>query len=272
MSNQMNHLRSDCENCFGLCCVALPFAKSADFAINKEGGIPCPNLESDNRCRIHSKLRNKGFKGCTSYECFGAGQKVSQDTFEGRDWRDHPKLAKEMFEVFPVMQQLHEMLCYLTEALRLESARPIHSELRVAQEKTDSLTNLEPHLIIGLDVSVHRAVVNDLLLKASQLVRFNSASGKINEKKKKEDFIGAKLRGSDLRRANLRGALFIAADLRKADMRYADLIGADFREADLSGANLTGSIFLTQSQVNSANGDVHTNLPESLRMPGHWVK
>ncbi len=57
---------------------------------------------------------------------FGAGQKTSQMTFGGRDWRQSPESAKQMFEVFPIMQQLHELLWYLTEALTLQPARPIH--------------------------------------------------------------------------------------------------------------------------------------------------
>lgn len=88
MPNQIKHLtrmrdslRPDCENCFGLCCVALPYGKSSDFARDKEGGIPCSNLTSEYRCKIHQNLRTKGFRGCTVYECFGAGQKVSQITF-----------------------------------------------------------------------------------------------------------------------------------------------------------------------------------------------
>ena len=68
---------------------------------------------------------------------------------------------------------------------------------------------------------------------------------------------------------NLRGTLLIASDLREADLRESDLIGADLREADIRGANLIGSIFLTQVQVNSANGDRHTKLPPSLSMPTH---
>ncbi|MRT44737.1 pentapeptide repeat-containing protein, partial [Xylella fastidiosa subsp. multiplex] len=67
-------LRGDCEHCFGLCCVALPFTASADFAIDKEAGRPCPNLRTDHRCGIHARLRDKGFTGCTVYDCFGAGQ------------------------------------------------------------------------------------------------------------------------------------------------------------------------------------------------------
>ena len=261
-------LRADCLNCFGLCCVALPFAKSADFAVDKEAGTPCSNLQSDFRCGIHKNLRNEGFRGCVGYECFGAGQKVSQVTYNGIDWRDDPSLAKEMFEVFPIMQQLHEMLCYLNEAIGLEEAQPISKELKTAFEETERLTTLNSSSIIALNVPAHRAKVNELLLRTSELVR-----AKISPKKniKKRDFIGAKLKGADLRGTNLRGTLLIAADLRKSDLRGADLIGADLRDADLRGANLTDSLFLTQAQVNSAKGDLTTILPSAIKRPDHWI-
>jgi uncharacterized protein YjbI with pentapeptide repeats len=275
--NILNHLNADCEKCFGLCCVALPYAKSADFALDKAGGTPCSNLNADYRCDVHTNLRKIGYRGCTVYECFGAGQKVSQVTYGGVDWRESPALAKEMFQVFPIMQQLHEMLRYLTEALSLEAAKPILQELQIALMETEKLTNLSPKAILEINVPAHRAIVNDLLLKTSELVR-----GKVELKKNKNpktqkvlrrgrDLIGAKLRGADLTGANLRGAILIAADLREADMRMTDLIGADFRDTDLSGANLRGSIFLTQAQVNSANGNKNTKLPASLTLPDHWL-
>ncbi|MCD2456791.1 pentapeptide repeat-containing protein, partial [Staphylococcus aureus] len=81
------------QHCFGLCCVALPYAKSADFAFDKDGGTPCRNLQSNYQCSIHKDLREKGFRGCSAYECFGAGQKVSQITYEGKDWRNSPETA-----------------------------------------------------------------------------------------------------------------------------------------------------------------------------------
>ncbi|WP_066254564.1 pentapeptide repeat-containing protein [Neobacillus drentensis] len=263
----LKNLSSDCENCFGLCCVALPYAISADFAVDKEAGTPCPNLQSDYSCKIHKKLREKGFKGCVGYECFGAGQKVSQVTFGGNDWRDNPDLAKEMFDVFPIMQQLHEMLCYLNEALSIEEARPIFKELRSALANTEKLTNLSAQSILELDIPAHRGKVNDLLFRTSEHAR-----ARVSTKKdvKRRDFLGAKLKGANLRGANLRGALLIAADLRKADMRVADLIGADLRDADLHGANLAGCLFLTQAQINSAKGDRTTKLPRALRIPDHW--
>ncbi|TCP28838.1 uncharacterized protein YjbI with pentapeptide repeats [Scopulibacillus darangshiensis] len=262
-----NSLRADCERCFGLCCVALPFAASADFTIDKDAGKPCPNLQSDFRCGIHKDLRQKGFKGCTVFDCFGAGQKVSQVTFGGDDWREGPETAKKMFDVFPVMQQLHEMLWYLTEALTLAAARPIHKELGSALQETERLTQLSPDSLKELDVPAHRANVNNLLLKTSELAR--AKKGKKPDRRG-ADLMGANLKGTDLSRANLRGAYLIGADLRDADLRMADLIGADFRDADLSGADLTGSIFLTQAQVNAAKGDTKTKLPSPLTRPTHW--
>lgn len=41
------------------------------------------------------------------------------------------------------------------------------------------------------------------------------------------------------------------------------------RDAEIKGANFKGSIFLTQVQINSANGDRHTKLPSSLSIG--WV-
>ncbi|MFD7943372.1 pentapeptide repeat-containing protein [Streptomyces sp. NPDC059744] len=244
-------LRADCANCFGLCCVALTLTRSADFAVNKDAGQPCHNLKDDFRCGIHTELRTQGFPGCTVYDCFGAGQKVSQETFDGQDWRQAPQTAQQMFQVFPVMRQLHELLWYLTEALTLRAARPLHGEIRRALETTERLTHVAPDAFADLDVAGHRDDVAALLLRTSELVRAT-----VPRKKKR----------------NHRGADLIAADLTGADLRLADLIGADFRDAELSGADLTGSLFLTQAQLSAARGDAGTKLPPSLSPPSHWNK
>ncbi|PRH76099.1 hypothetical protein C6N75_27435, partial [Streptomyces solincola] len=130
-------LRGDCANCFGLCCVALPFTASADFAADKPAGAPCGNLRSDFRCGIHDRLRGSGYTGCTVYDCFGAGQKVSGHTFGGRDWRRDPSSARRMFAVFPVVRHLQELLRHLTEALELPAARPLHAELRAKRDEVE---------------------------------------------------------------------------------------------------------------------------------------
>lgn len=285
-------LRADCERCFALCCVAPAFAASSDFAIDKPAGKACPNLRDDFRCGIHRDLRKRGFAGCTVFDCFGAGQKISQVTFGGRDWRRFPETAGRMFEVFPVMRQLHELLWYLTEALALRPARPIHAELGRALDETERLTRSAPEELLELDLEAHRRDVNALLLRASELARAEvpaqdrgagkargkgqgrgqgKGSGKGRGKDLRgADLIGARLRGADLRGASLRGAYLIGADLRGADLRGADLIGADLRGADLRGTDLTGSIFLIQSQLDAARGDATTKLPPVLAHPAHW--
>ncbi|MCI2420992.1 pentapeptide repeat-containing protein [Saccharopolyspora sp. K220] len=261
-------LQADCAHCFGLCCVALPFAASADFAVDKAAGAACANLQADFRCGIHAHLRERGFPGCTVFDCFGAGQKVSQLTFGGQDWRQAPHTAAQMFAVFPVMRQLHELLWYLTEALTRPAAHPIHDDLRRARERTDRLTRSSAETLAEADVAALREDINALLLRTSELVRAEVAGRKKNHRG--ADLIGAKLNGANLRAANLRGAYLIAADLRNADLRSADLIGADFRDTDLRGADLTGSIFLTQAQLNAAKGNAATKLPPALTHPTHW--
>ncbi|MEU1125457.1 pentapeptide repeat-containing protein [Streptomyces sp. NPDC005899] len=265
-------LRADCANCFGLCCVALTLTASADFAIDKEAGEPCRNLRDDFRCGIHTRLRPAGFSGCTVYDCFGAGQKVSQGTYGGRDWRSEPDTAAQMFQVFPVMRQLHELLQYLTEALTLPAAAPVHGELRSALGATERLTQGSPEDLAALDVSEHREGVAALLLRAGELARRAGPRSRSRDRRVRRgaDLMGARLRGADLRGADLRGAYLIAADLRGADLRGAELIGADFRDADLSGADLTGALFLTQMQLNAAKGDAATRLPELFARPTHW--
>jgi hypothetical protein len=255
-------LKADCGSCYGLCCVALTFSKSADFAIDKAAGEPCPNLREDFGCGIHEKLRSKGFQGCTVYDCFGAGQKISRQA--GSSWREQP--GQKLFEALPIMRQLHELLWYLAEALELQQTKAIHPELRAASERIEKLT-LEPDVTV-VDLPGERAKVNELLLQTSALVR-----GKSGKKKERRgaDLFGAKLRGADLHSANLRGAYLIAADLREADLRQADLIGADLRDTRLEGADLTGSLFLTQSQVNAARGDSKTKLPKAVTRPAHWT-
>ncbi|MFE0461946.1 pentapeptide repeat-containing protein [Kitasatospora sp. NPDC058965] len=268
MTETRLNLLADCTGCFGLCCVALPFARSTDFAVNKEAGQPCRNLREDFRCGIHADLRDKGFNGCTVYDCFGAGQHLSQGTFQGVSWRQDPKSAPLMFRAFPVLRQLHELVRYLDEALGLAAAAPVHPELRTLLVETEELTELTAEHLVELDVPAQRAKVNALLLRASELARARVPGRKRD--RRGADLIGAKLRGAELRGADLRGAYLIAADLTGADLRDADLIGADLRDARLAGADLTGAFFLTQTQLNAAKGDGATRLPNGLARPAHW--
>ena len=267
-TGQHLELTADCSRCFALCCVVLTFVASSDFAITKPAGRPCLHLEPDFRCGIHTRLRESGFRGCTVYDCFGAGQQIAQSTFAGLDWRQDRGRAQQMADVFPVVRALHELLWYLTEALTFDLAEPLHAAIGAARDVTEGLSGRPAEALLALNVDAHRAGVNVLLLEASTVVR--SAPGRATVDHRGADLVGARLARADLRGASLRGALLVGADLRGADLRGADLIGADLRGADLAGADLTGALFVVQAQLDAARGDGTTRIPAGRARPATW--
>ncbi|WP_438803111.1 pentapeptide repeat-containing protein [Frankia tisae] len=299
-------LAADCGNCFALCCVAPGFATSADFPISKAPGMPCRHLSARHDCSIHDELRPRGFRGCTVFDCFGAGQQVSQVTFAGRDWRTHPGDAAPMFDAFAVMRTLHESLHHLAEARSLLAAPPaadrpsadiaaragLLAEVDATTAATVALTGADADTLLAADLPAHRRTVHDLLTRASALLRTGRVDaagrptarargrglagrprdlGSGNPRNLGIDLVGARLAGVDLRGAQLTGRLLIEADLRGADLRGADLRGADLRGAEVSGADLRGALFVVQAQLDAARGDEATTLPAALTRPAHWT-
>jgi hypothetical protein len=269
-------LGADCANCFGLCCVALAFTKSADFPFDKPAGDPCTNLDTADGCRIHPHLRDRGFKGCTVFDCFGAGQKVSRQTFAGRSWRDSDATRIAMFATFPVVRRLHELLWYLDEAIDLveRSGGTDPAPWVVAFEHVRALSDAAAAELADLDVDAEYDAARSLLVRASELARRDVAVA-VQPRSRRAlgpgaDLLGARLRGADLSGLTLRGSVAIAADLGGARLDRCDVLGVDLRDADLGGADLGGAIYLTQMQVNSARGDAATVLPAGFERPSHW--
>ena len=260
-------LRADCSRCAGLCCVVPAFSASADFAVDKPAGQACRHLGRDFRCGIHDRLRPEGFAGCAAYDCFGAGQRVVQRTFGGRDWRDSPGVAADMFGAFTRMRALHELLWHLDHALRLAAAAELRPALTAAYDEIDRLAGGDAPALRALDPQAVWRRADDVLQQASAMVRAGAGPSRDHQRAR---LIGADLRRADLRGANLRGAALLGADLREADLRWADLTGADLRAARLGGTNLSSAIFVTQSQVDSAIGDGRTRLPAHVQRPAHW--
>jgi hypothetical protein len=201
------------------------------------------------------------------FDCFGAGQQLVQVTFGGRTWREDTALAAAQFAALPVMRQLHEILWYLTEALTLPAAAPLHDEVRTALAHTERLTGGSPEALAAMEITRHRREVGELLGRVSDLAR----SGARGPDRRNADLMGRDLRRTDLRGASLRGAYLIGADLRGVDLGAADLLGADLRGADVRGAALGDCLFLTRPQVEAARGDSATTLPTVLDRPSHWA-
>jgi hypothetical protein len=257
-------LRADCARCAGLCCVIPALTRSADFALDKPAGEPCPNLRDDFRCGIHSRLRSSGFPGCTVYDCFGAGQQVVQVTFGG----SLPSSARgEMFAAFEVLRPLHELLWHVDAARAFPAAAPVRPALNALFTRVSELTTGSAAALAGVDVGAEREAAGELLREASRLARAGLSGRDLHG----ADLMGKRIRGASLVGADLRGAYLIGADLRGADLDRADVIGADFRGADVRGANLSTALYLTQPQVNAANGDAATRLPAGTDRPPHWA-
>lgn len=267
-------LGADCARCFGLCCVALAFARSTDFPVDKPAGEPCTHLDEDDACRIHPQLRDRGFKGCTVFDCFGAGQKTSQLTFGARSWRTDPNTRAAMFAAFPIVRRLHELLWYLDQAVALVGTERDTTPWTRRLERVLELSNLPADRLGGVDVDAEYDATRPLLITASELarrsVRRRSRDRRLRGIGPGRDLMGADLSAADLRGACLRGSTLIAADLSGARLSRTDLLGVDLRDADLAGADLTEAIYLTQVQVSGARGDAATTLPVGFDRPAHW--
>jgi hypothetical protein len=269
-------LQADCAHCAGLCCVALAFTRSGGFGFDKEAGEPCSNLEEDNRCGIHPVLRERGFPGCTVFDCQGTGQKITQVTFAGHSWREEPESRELMFVTFQVMRPLHELLWYLNDALTRPEALALEPELAALYDEIDALSRQSADEVLALDVRAQRERVDVVLTQASSLVRAAARDRRVASRAAHQagpgaELLGADLEGADLRGVNLRGAHLIAANLRGTNLAGADLIGADMRDTDVRGADLSGALYLTQFQANAAKGDSRTGLPAAVSRPSHWA-
>ena len=259
-------LLDDCARCVGLCCVALTFTRSPDFARDKPAGVPCPNLDADFRCRVHATLREVGYSGCDAYSCFGAGPRLTE-AFAGGDWRSQPETAARVFAGFPRTRQLHELLWHVRAALALPLGRSLIGRLGEAERNLELLAWASPEGPSADELERAGATAIPLLRAASLQVRRPRPGRDLAG----ADLIGADLRGAALVRASLRGARLIGTDLRSADLTGADLTGADLRQARLDGATLAGALFVTPAQLRSARGSASTVLPFGLARPSHWV-
>jgi hypothetical protein len=58
----------------------------------------------------------RGFSGCVRFDCLGAGQRVTQEIFPGRSWREGEDVARPIFDAFSVLRRVHELILLLREA------------------------------------------------------------------------------------------------------------------------------------------------------------
>ncbi len=116
---------ADCSRCFGLCCTALSFERSAQFGHDKMAGQPCQYLQQDFRCRIHERLDDLGYGGCDAFDCLGAGPRASA-AFAAENWQRDPAVARKLYARFSQLLKLQEMRQALDTAASLEIPAEAH--------------------------------------------------------------------------------------------------------------------------------------------------
>lgn len=92
----------------------------------------------------------------------------------------------------------------------------------------------------------------------------------------KADFRGASLVHTwfdrcDLRGANLSGTELTTTYFQEANLQSAKLYKATIRSGELENSDLAGAKGLSESQINSMDGDTGVILPDGFKHPTHWA-
>jgi hypothetical protein len=153
-------LRADCSRCAGLCCVVHPFYSIQGFAFDKPAHSACRHLTPENRCAVHTGLSSRGFPGCVAFDCYGAGQRVTQELFAGVNWRTSRETAAQIFSAYEVCLALHRLMAMLLLAEAV--VPPMHSaQMRLKRGQLDELCRSEETRAGNLDIS---ALQNEVLV------------------------------------------------------------------------------------------------------------
>jgi hypothetical protein len=138
---QPSALKADCSKCAALCCVAPAFYAIQGFGFDKPAHTPCRHLSHANRCAIHAQLDSHGFHGCSGFDCYGAGQRVTQDLFVGENWRESQRTAAAIFRAYATCLALHKLMAILAlaeAALTEPFAAPLRAHRALLDERCSS--------------------------------------------------------------------------------------------------------------------------------------
>jgi hypothetical protein len=154
----------DCGSCDALCCVATSFDACEDFAITKPAGTPCPHLATNHRCTIHASRLERGFLGCTIYDCYGAGPEVTR-----RSASDGSR-QRQRDAAFMALRIVHELLWQLLEAAKLcpASQRSLAAELQDQIAELESLAHAPTSVLLVTAIEPHEVASRALLRRLGE--------------------------------------------------------------------------------------------------------
>lgn len=264
---RLEELKVDCSKCSGLCCTALFFSKIDGFPENKVAGKPCTKLKSDYHCKIHQELEKRNMKGCIGYDCFGAGQHVTQCIYKGETWQTSQEQSQEIFDVFVIVFQLYQIRYFLEESILVIPAKELWSDIKNLINENEALCHSTPKSILDIDIESYRNKVNIIL---KQVCTSIIKCFKNSDNKRLTDFLGRSFKKRDMSGLDLSMKLLIATNFDSCTFDGTVFLGADTRDTDFSNSDLRESVFLSQGQINSAKGNTNTKLPKHLDYPVTW--
>ena len=92
----MSNFRADCSRCCGLCCIVPAQLAAQGFPADKAANLRCRHLDARNRCSIHATRDEYGYGACNAFDCYGAGQWVTQTLLANARWTDSPDIAERI--------------------------------------------------------------------------------------------------------------------------------------------------------------------------------
>lgn len=264
---RLEQLKVDCSKCSGLCCTALFFSKIDGFPENKIAGKPCTKLQNNYGCKIHNELEKRNMKGCIGYDCFGAGQHVTQWIYKGETWQTLQEQSKEIFDVFVMIFQLYQIRYFLEESRVVILAKELWPDIENLINENEVLCNSTPQNILNIDIESYRNKVNITLKKVCESIK---KGFKNSDNKGVTEFLGRNFKKRDMSGLDLSMKLLIAANFDGCTFNGTVFLGSDTRDTNFSNADLREAVFLTQGQINSAKGNRNTKLPKHLDYPVTW--
>ena len=74
-------------------------------------------MDACNQCSIYEQRLEYGYRACKGFDCFGAGQWITQKLFANASWRDSPEIATRMFTAYRFWLPRFEAAALLEAAL-----------------------------------------------------------------------------------------------------------------------------------------------------------
>jgi hypothetical protein len=124
------------------------------FAFDKPAHSACCHLTLENRCAIHTRLASRGFPGCVAFDCYGAGQRVTQELLGGRSWRTLDRsAARAFFSAYTTCLTLHKLMAMLALA-EATALPPLAAQMRLKWAQLDELCRSEEAKSERLDLAM----------------------------------------------------------------------------------------------------------------------